>query len=388
MNAAVLRPGTGDGGRQDLPRVLHVAPGAPFGGAQRVAIDLAAAAIAAGGAAHLLFLGDAVEAAAAARRAGVDAVTRGGSMRSRLRAFRAVVADIRPDVVQLHLPPPALVFALPKSTALVIHLHGLPPSLTEGSARARLGAVLSRHIALRADHAIAVSHWVADAWRAAGLRTRLSVIANPLPLPDEDAARHATPGNGVPGDGMPTIGTATRLVRGKGVEALVPLAAALRDRGVPFRLLVAGEGPLRPGLEAEIYARGLQSHVHLVGFVADVEAFWRGLDLAVIAAPCEPFGLRLLEPVAHGVPVAALLGGSGADEVAARCRGVAPIAGGGCPAFAATVAALLDAPAERRRMVEEGRSDIAQHFDPGRIAAAVGATHQRALRRAVRRAAP
>lgn len=51
----------------------------------------------------------------------------------------------------------------------------------------------------------------------------------------------------------------------KGVHHLVPLALQLRDRGVQFELRIAGDGPMRSALEAQIAAHGLHEQVRLLG---------------------------------------------------------------------------------------------------------------------------
>ncbi|GAA5069154.1 alpha-1,6-mannosyltransferase [Thermocatellispora tengchongensis] len=86
----------------------------------------------------------------------------------------------------------------------------------------------------------------------------------------------------------------------RSVEAL----AELRRRGVPAVLAVAGDGPLRPALEAR--AAGLP--VRFLGHIADRAELARllaGADLAFAPGPVETFGLAALEALACGTPVVA-----------------------------------------------------------------------------------
>lgn len=58
-----------------------------------------------------------------------------------------------------------------------------------------------------------------------------------------------------------------RLEPMKGVQDLVPIAAKLKERGVPFTLDIYGEGSLKNAVSAQIDAQGLANHVTLRGSV-------------------------------------------------------------------------------------------------------------------------
>jgi alpha-1,6-mannosyltransferase len=78
---------------------------------------------------------------------------------------------------------------------------------------------------------------------------------------------------------------------------------ALRKRGVPAVLVMAGGGPLRPRLQADAAARGLP--VRFIGHVANrerVAALLATADIALAPGPVETFGLSALEALASGTP--------------------------------------------------------------------------------------
>jgi glycosyltransferase involved in cell wall biosynthesis len=106
------------------------------------------------------------------------------------------------------------------------------------------------------------------------------------------------------------IGTLGRLVPEKAYEVLVAAAEVLVRRHVPIRVLIAGEGKLRPTLEAEIESRGLEGWVTLLGYQSDVPGFLSNLDVYVQPSRSEGFGISLLEALAAGLPcVATRVGG-------------------------------------------------------------------------------
>lgn len=97
-----------------------------------------------------------------------------------------------------------------------------------------------------------------------------------------------------------------RLSREKGLPLLVDMMSALA--GDPFRtfhLVLLGEGPLRPWLQARAAAL-VPGRVHLPGHVVDRQALalrYANADLLVHPNAREPYGLVPLEAMASGLPV-------------------------------------------------------------------------------------
>jgi glycosyltransferase involved in cell wall biosynthesis len=72
-------------------------------------------------------------------------------------------------------------------------------------------------------------------------------------------------------------------------------------------LVFAGEGPLRPQIEAEASMLGVRERVRIMGFVnqSRLPAVYRASDLMVIPSQYEPFGLVVNEAMLCGCPVVA-----------------------------------------------------------------------------------
>ena len=104
-------------------------------------------------------------------------------------------------------------------------------------------------------------------------------------------------------------------------------------------------------------------------------AFWAGADLAAFTPPFEPFGLRLIEPIAYGVPVIAYRTGSGADEVIDACRGVRAVSYADAVALAREALALKNDPVALTTHGEAGRADIAKRFSMAAMTAGVTAVY-------------
>jgi glycosyltransferase involved in cell wall biosynthesis len=101
------------------------------------------------------------------------------------------------------------------------------------------------------------------------------------------------------------IGNAGRLVEQKGQFHLIDIAKKLKQKGVHFELQIAGDGPLREDLKKQINQEGLNDCVKLFGFVNDMKAFMKGIDIFVSTALWEGFGFVLAEAMTAQKPVLA-----------------------------------------------------------------------------------
>jgi len=109
------------------------------------------------------------------------------------------------------------------------------------------------------------------------------------------------PPDDVPPAARVVVSTA-RLVEQKGVDDAIRALAELPDDVV---LVVLGEGPERPALEALARALGVESRLFLPGRVPDVAAWLRRADAYVQPSRWEGFGLGVLEAMHAGLPVVA-----------------------------------------------------------------------------------
>ena len=185
------------------------------------------------------------------------------------------------------------------------------------SRRGRSMAHFMRWLYPRADGLVAVSAGVADDLaRSIRLpRQRIEVVYNPVVNDSMTVLGQAVPPHHWAADvQVPLILAAGRLVPEKGFCTLIRAFASVRKL-CEARLLILGEGPMRPQLEAVIAQLGLHDSVNLPGFVDNPFAFMRRADLFVLSSVYEGLGNVLIEAMSFGTPVVSTDCPSGPAEI-------------------------------------------------------------------------
>ena len=101
------------------------------------------------------------------------------------------------------------------------------------------------------------------------------------------------------------LGSAGRLSEEKGHLYLLEMMQYLHDNGLQFKLLIAGEGRLLQFLQRRARKLGVDDRVEFLGFVEDMPAFFRSLDIFLLSSHYEGFGYVIAEAMASKKPVVA-----------------------------------------------------------------------------------
>lgn len=157
---------------------------------------------------------------------------------------------------------------------------------------------------LCSDATIAVSAAVAQRLTKWGVPARkIEIIPNGLDFTRvafDAAARDRIRGEfDLPLDGY-VIGVLGRLDPIKRFDMVIKAVAPLLDDR--HRLLIVGDGQIRPELEAEAARQGVAELVTFAGERHDVAAMLSALDLFIASSEQETFGLSVLEALANGIP--------------------------------------------------------------------------------------
>ena len=189
--------------------------------------------------------------------------------------------------------------------------------------------------------------------------TRASVVYNGIRLADFDAPKpYPHP--------KPYLLGIGRHVPQKGFDLLL---RAFADAHLPGHdLLLAGDGPERPALEALAAELGLEGRVTFIGRADRPTAvsLFQGCDFFVLPSRMEPQGIVNLEAMAAGKAVIASRVG-GVPEIVLDNETGLLVPGDNVPALTGTITRLVADNALRQRLGDAGR-ERAQAFDWSAIA--------------------
>lgn len=236
-------------------------------------------------------------------------------------AVFALLRRLRPDIVHTRNLA-ALEMAVPAWAAGVpVRLHGehgWDTSDPAGQSR--------RHRLVRKAYSPFVSHYIALSahlenyltQRVGISRRRVTRICNGVDVGRFSRARSDGTFSGMPFNGANDwlVGTVGRLQAIKDQLNLVRGFASWVQRNQSAyeraRLILVGDGPLRPEVEALRSQLGLEDHVWLAGERDDIPAVMAMLDCFVLPSRAEGISNTLLETMACGYPVVATrVGGNG-----------------------------------------------------------------------------
>lgn len=106
----------------------------------------------------------------------------------------------------------------------------------------------------------------------------------------------------------PRLALVGRLVSTKGIRVLIEASEILEKRGRSFEVLIIGDGPERSSLENLVRERHLQSHVHFLGRLTELQLTEVLANVALVVVPSlagEVFGMVVAENMLRGIPVLA-----------------------------------------------------------------------------------
>jgi glycosyltransferase involved in cell wall biosynthesis len=250
--------------------------------------------------------------------------------------IRSAVAGA--DIVHAHGLRAGLLggLAVPRTTPYVVTWHN---AVLATGARRRAYAWLERVVARRADVTLAVSEDLVERARRLGAVDvrHVEIPAPPLPPALRSPAQVRAE---LGAEARPLVLALGRLHPQKGFDQLVRAATGLADR-VPAPLVaIAGDGPQREAIAAQIAS--LRAPVTLLGRRDDVADLLAAADVAVMSSVWEGWPLAAQEILRAGVPLVATRVG-GVPELVGDAAVLVPPADS--EALAREVARLLDDPA-------------------------------------------
>jgi glycosyltransferase involved in cell wall biosynthesis len=200
---------------------------------------------------------------------------------------------------------------------MVVGVHNTVSQSRPKTLRDRLLPILTRITYPLADCIVAVSQGVADdVVRFIGVESKkVRVIYNPVVTPTlkayvGESLDHPWFACGEP----PVVLGVGRLTEQKDFQTLIHAFAKLRSKRMA-RLMILGDGELRPDLEGVVRMLGLSRDVALPGFVANPFAYMGRSAVFVLSSRYEGLPTVLIEAMACSTPVVATDCPSGPREI-------------------------------------------------------------------------
>jgi glycosyltransferase involved in cell wall biosynthesis len=274
------------------------------------------------------------------------------------RALRNIVRLIRatrPDLIHTHTSKAGIL------GRLAARITGVPSvftahtwSFAEGNSRKwKLVGVPSERLAgAWANRIINVS----DANRRLAIEKRVASQEKLVTVHNgiADDGQRADPGLSNP----VTLAMVARFSPQKDHMTLVRALVGIRT---PFRLLLVGEGPTLPAVQAEVGRLGLKDRVDFCGARHDVAGILARSQVFVLTSNAEGFPITILEAMRAGLPVVATdTGGTGEAVTHDNSGLLVPVRD--VKAVEVALARLLDDPALRIRMGIAGRLRYEKEF--------------------------
>lgn len=299
--------------------ILHVVDSLERGGLERLVHDLAVAQHRRGQRVAIFSINQTGGFITELRAAGVPVIVgdKQGTLDLQvLRRLRQAVRDHRIDTVHAHNFVPsyyaaAALLGMRHRPSQVVTCHDMGTRLSNRRLRWLFKWSVGRSQGVAMVGRQVHDRFVRDGYVPA---SKAMTLLNAVPVDDfgitperKAAAREAL---GVATEAV-VVGCVGRLVELKNHHSLIRQWPQVLAPCPTAKLVLIGEGPLRPQLEQLIGELGLNGHVILAGIRSDVSSLLPGLDVFALPSLTEGVSIALLEACATGLPtLASRVGGN------------------------------------------------------------------------------
>lgn len=269
-----------------------------------------------------------------------------------------LIRKVKPDIVHLHSRRGADLWG-----GLAAHMAGVPCVLSRRVDNPEPRWLVALKYRLY-GHVITISEGIRQVLLSEGLSpekvtcVRSAVDATPYLKPVDRAAMRRE--FGLP-ENATVIGMVAQMIPRKGHRYLIEAISTLCKEYPDVRVLLFGQGPLRPELEDEVKRRGLADTIRFTGFRTDLPKWLGGLDILGHPADMEGLGVSLLQASAASVPIVASRAGGMPEAVLDGVTGML-IPPGDIIALTQSLHRLLSDTSLRMNLGEEGRKRMLRDF--------------------------
>lgn len=216
---------------------------------------------------------------------------------------------------------------------------------------------------------VAVSHFVEQSVIQSGFPAgRVEVIYDGVQIPPEisQTQREIVRNQLGIAPEIPCVGNAAAFVPEKGHALLLEAFAELRAQFPACVLLLRGDGPDLPKLQALARQLHIADNVRFLPSSADIETLFSAINIFAFPSHEEPLGSALLAAMAHALPVVAIARG-GVPEVVAGGKNGLLVSNLDTEMFASALSRLVAHPDEAARLGKAARETVVASFSADRM---------------------
>lgn len=232
-----------------------------------------------------------------------------------LRTLTSLFRETKPDLVHTHSGKAGIlgrIAARKAGVPVIVHtIHGPSFGRFQGAVANWVFRFAERRVGRFTDHFVSVSEAMTDQYLAAGIGSRplyTKILSGfdlePFHRAQNDPALRSRLGLA---ESDFVIGKIARLAPLKGLEDLLRILPELTRDCPRLKLVLVGDGPLRPELEKEAARLGVQDHVRFAGLVApaDIPRYFGIMDIVVHFSYREGLPRAVSQGMAAAKPVVA-----------------------------------------------------------------------------------
>lgn len=295
-------------------KILHIIPSLDTGGAEQITVNLAFAQKKLGHEAALCCIMTPPEIGALYQKTcdlGLPcyySYTKHEPRPGAVLRLRRLIRTFSPDAVQSHLPRTNAVSAIAARLAgvrcVISTFHN--PYIWKNKRQEKWG----RFTSFLPDGFFCDSNSIRERLIVLypGFEKNIRVVYPSLPFHEIEASRKDMTDFRMGlriGEKEKLIGIVARLVDVKDHDTFIDAAQIVINEEKGIRFLIVGDGPQRECIENKIRERKLEGHIHVLGYVSNLDIIWSQLDIFVLTSISEGFPLSILEALRAGIPVVA-----------------------------------------------------------------------------------
>jgi glycosyltransferase involved in cell wall biosynthesis len=276
----------------------------------------------------------------------------------RVRVIRRAILESQPDAVLSFLD------TVNVSVLLATRGLGLPTVVMEQTDPGQKSIGRSwnglRQLLYRRASRLVVLSETSRSFFPPSIRAKSIIIPNPI------AVDAPVQGDAKRQDGGRTVIAMGRFAPEKGFHLLIDAFARIADKHPDWRLVIWGDGPLRPQLESLCDRLGMNERVSLPGRTTEPFRQLRAADLFVMSSRREGFPLALGEAMACGLPAVSFDCPSGPREIIRDGVDGLLVPDGDVVGLSAAMSRLMTDDAERHRLAARA-VEVNERFGAQRV---------------------